>query len=224
MKRKLKISGAVILGLLVLLVIIGLIVGPTKQQHRGAAEAAKPAAPKPKPAPKATPKPTATTRSTTTATSTATRQVAAKPVPGSGCVGGTYESGGGRYPYGGIGASVAAFKNENPSAANPPPSSYQPGIAFFSIEGKAHGCVTEYSITMSTIPAQSARDLLTLTAGIDLPSDAKQVVDKSRCWAWRSALVRNATGKPYITSFVDVVPQGEATGHVDVQITAGPEC
>lgn len=144
----------------------------------------------------------------------------AKPKPRSACVGGQVAG----QPYGGIGASVSAFKASNPTAANGPPASYQDGIAFFEIKGNAHGCVSEYTITESTTPTQSARDLLSLVGGIGLPDDAHQLVNQDTCAVWSSASLKRATGHPFAVGFVEVAPEGEATGIVDMAAGDSPKC
>lgn len=126
--------------------------------------------------------------------------------------------------YGGIGASVAGFKNQNPSSANPPPSQYQPGIAFYEIKGTAQGCVTDYTITEATTPTQSSRELLSLVAGISLPNDAQQLIKQNTCEVWKSAGLQKATGKAYAVGFVVVAPQGEATGIVEMTASATSKC
>lgn len=235
MKRILKISGAAILGLFVVLVIIGAIVGGgknsnSKQQvsaartssthrsntaartspsHRSTISA---------PAHTSSAPPSSTTAKTSTSTSTASAVPlpAPAPKPAHACVDGGQ--------YGGIGAAVAAFKKQNPTAANPPPSEYLDGIAFYEIKGTARGCVTDYTITMSTTPTQSSRDLLSLLAGISIPSDAQQVVNQDTCGVWKSAALQRATGKPYAVGFVVVAPQGDATGIAEMSVSATPRC
>jgi hypothetical protein len=137
-------------------------------------------------------------------------------MPADECVGGR--------EYGGIGASVTGFKNQNPSAANPPPSQYQDGIAFDRIKGSVRGCVTDYTITEATTPTQSARDLLSLVGGIFLPSDAKQLVNQDTCQVWKSPALQKATGKPYAVGFVVVPPQGDQTGIVEMVASATLQC
>ena len=125
---------------------------------------------------------------------------------------------------GGIGASVSAFKNSNPTAANGPPATYQDGIAFYEIKNSVHGCVSEYTITESTTPTQSARDLLFLVGGIGLPDDANQLVDQNTCAVWSSRTLKKATGHLYAVGFVEVVPEGDETGIVDMSAGDSPKC
>lgn len=127
-------------------------------------------------------------------------------------------------PYGGIGASDSAFRTSNPTAANGPPASYQVGIAFYEIKDHVRGCVSEYTITESTTPTQSARDLLSLVGGIGLPNDARQLVDQDTCAVWSSDRLKKATGHQYAVGFVEVVPEGEATGIVDMSVGDSPKC
>lgn len=225
MKRILKISGAVILGLFVLLVIIGAIVGGghssnSKRQasterpsstDRSATSTTAHTSPA-----KRSSTPTTASTSTSTSTASAVSPPARAPKPARRCVG----SG----QYGGIGASVAAFKKQSPSAANPPPSEYQAGIAFYEIKGTAQGCVTDYTITEATIPTQSSRDLLFLVGGIFLPDDAMQLVNQNTCAVWKSAALQKATGKPYAVGFVVVAPQGNATGIAEMTASTSPKC
>jgi len=124
----------------------------------------------------------------------------------------------------GIGASVSAFKNSNPTAANGPPASYQDGIAFYEIKDSVHGCVSEYAITESTTPTHCAWDLLFLGGGIDLPDDAHQLLDQNTCAAWSSGSLKKATGHLYAVGFVEVAPEGDATGIVDMSAGDSPKC
>jgi hypothetical protein len=165
--------------------------------------------------------PAAPTTTAAQATSTAA-PATPKPKPKSitACIGGRVAG----QPYGGIGASASAFKNSNPTAANGPPASYQDGIAFYEIKGSVHGCVTEYTITESTTPTQSARDLLSLVGGIGLPDDAHQLVDQNTCAVWSSGSLKKATGHRYAVGFVEVVPEGGATGIVDMSAGDSPKC
>lgn len=143
-----------------------------------------------------------------------------KHEPVAACIGGNVAG----QPYGGIGASVSAFKNSHPIAANGPPASYQDGIAFYEIKSSVHGCVSEYTITESTTPTQSARDLLFLVSGIGLPGDAHQLVDQNTCAVWSSGSLKKVTGHLYAVGFVEVVPQGDATGIVDMSAGDSPKC
>jgi hypothetical protein len=124
-------------------------------------------------------------------------------------------------PYGGIGTSVSAFKSQN-TVGQPP--SYQPGLAYYTIDHIAKGCVSEYEITESTVPTQSIRDLLSLVAGIGLPPDAKQLVNQDRCEVWSSVTLKKATGKPYAVGYVTIPPEGTATGTVDMAASDSPHC
>jgi len=143
-----------------------------------------------------------------------------KPKPLAACIGGRVAD----QSYGGIGASVNAFKNSNPTAASGPPASYQDGIAFYEIKDTVHGCVSEYTITESTTPTQSARDLLFLVSGIGLPDDAHQLVDQNTCAVWSSGSLKKATGHLYAVGFVEVVPEGDETGIVDMSAGDSPTC
>lgn len=143
-----------------------------------------------------------------------------KARPVSACIGGRVAG----QAYGGIGASVSAFKTSNPTAANGPPASYQDGIAFYEIKGNVQGCVSEYTITESTTPTQSARELLFLVDGISVPNDAHQLVDQNKCAVWSSAALKKATGHQYAVGFVEVMPEGDATGIVDMSATDSPRC
>jgi len=143
-----------------------------------------------------------------------------KPKPISACIGGNVAG----QPYGGIGASVSAFKNSNPTAASEPPASYQDGIAFYEIKGSIHGCVSEYTITESTTPTQSARDLLALVGGIGLPNDAQQLVNQDTCAVWSSGSLKRATGHQYAVGSVVVAPEGDATGIVDMSAGDSSKC
>jgi hypothetical protein len=152
-------------------------------------------------------------QSTTTQT-TAQTTIRAKPAPKpDSCI-----SGG---SYGGIGASVAAFKRTNNTLQ---PSSYQPGLAYWQIMKTKRGCVTEYTITESTIPTQSSRDLLSLVAGINLPNDANTLVNGNSCESWESKALKKAVGLPYAVGYVTVPPEGTATGIVDMSASASPSC
>jgi len=171
------------------------------------------------------PPPAAPTTTAAQATSTAARastkpKPKPKPKPVVACIGGRVAG----QPYGGIGASVSAFKNSNPTAANGPPASYQDGIAFYEIKDSVHGCVSEYTITESTTPMQSARDLLFLVGGIGLPDDAHQLLDQNTCAVWSSGSLKKATGHLYAVGFVEVAPEGDATGIVDMSAGDSPKC
>jgi len=156
--------------------------------------------------------PTTSAPTTSTPTTKAAVPVVSKPS----CVGG-----GG---YGGIGASVAAFKKQNPTAGMPPPPSYGDGLAYYEIQKVVHGCVAEYTITEATTPPQSSRDLLFLVGGIGLPGFPPVVVDQNACEVWNVKALQKAVGLRYAVGFVQVPPQGDATGIVDMSASARPSC
>src|SRR5262249_1503173 len=79
-------------------------------------------------------------------------------------------------------------------------------------------------ITESTTPTQSARNLFALVGGIGLPDDAKQLVNQDTCAVWSSDSLKKATGHQYAVGFVEVVPEGEATGIVDMSGDDSPNC
>jgi hypothetical protein len=164
--------------------------------------------------------PTTTAAQATLTAAPPTPRPKPKPKPVAACIGGRVAG----QSYGGIGASVNAFKNSNPTAANGPPASYQDGIAFYEIKDSVHGCVSEYTITESTTPTQSARDLLFLVSGIGLPDDAHQLVDQNTCAVWSSGSLKKATGHLYAVGFVEVVPEGDETGIVDMSAGDSPTC
>jgi hypothetical protein len=87
-----------------------------------------------------------------------------------------------------------------------------------------HGCVSEYTITESTTPPQSSRDLLSLEAGISLPNDAQALVNQNSCEVWSSASLKKATGEPYAVGYVEVPPDGDSTGIVDMSVSSSSQC
>lgn len=129
-----------------------------------------------------------------------------------------------RRTYGGIGASVSAFKSQNPTAGSPPPPSFQDGLAYVEIKATKHGCVSEYTITESTTPTQSSRELLSLVAGINLPDDAQVLANQNSCEIWSSVSLKQATGEPYAIGYVEVPPAGDATGIVDMSVSSSSHC
>jgi len=232
-RGKSRQAGALVAYVFVALVIIGAAAGSSSRNKTSSTTAAAPTQSSSK-------APTATTADSTTRTSATSipesrpkkrpakkRTVVTTPAPSPAvaapnpkpvlaCISGSN--------YGGIGASVSAFKSQNPTAGSPPPPSFQDGVAYYELKATKHGCVSEYTITESTTPTQSSRDLLSLVAGIGLPNDAQVLLNQNSCEVWSSASLKQATGEPYAIGYVEVPPEGDATGIVDMSVSSSSHC
>jgi hypothetical protein len=119
--------------------------------------------------------------------------------------------------YGGLGATVAAFRSHNNTQA---PAQPLPGVATYTIDTtNSAGLVTAYSVQITARPPMGNGLRMFLTEGINLPDDATSVRRTSTCELFRSATLSRLLGKPYARASTTT---GTDTAHMEA--VADPSC
>ena len=95
--------------------------------------------------------------------------------------------------YGGLGATVAAFRAQNTHVPGFPPL----GAAYYTIDQTRKGRVIAFHVEINATPRFANFERLALLAGIDLPLDAREVIRHNTCHVWRSATLKRMIGMAY---------------------------
>lgn len=97
--------------------------------------------------------------------------------------------------YGGLGATVSAFKAQNPHGNSAPPL----GVAYYTVDRVRVGRVVAYHAEINAKPRWGNREqIVGLLDGINLPVDATTTrINRATCIVWRSAKLKTVVGMAY---------------------------
>jgi hypothetical protein len=118
--------------------------------------------------------------------------------------------------YGGLGATVAAFRVQNPHGPGFPPL----GVAYYTIDRTRADRVLAYHVEINARPRFGNQERILLLGGINLPRDATPTgISRSTCIVWRSATLKRLIGMAYAAGTTD-----PGTTRADMRAELRPRC